>query len=745
MSLVRLLTTSALITLCAAATAAENKRVRIDDQGRIIPIPVPIPEQELNPWPASYFDGFYDRVQVAIQSRKGNVGGSKALENEKSSYPTTMLAWFADPADREAAIRFFEAGDPNAGWYRHTEGIDFYWCFTLKGQMRKYFYFGPFLSDGYRATMKRGATAWVATDPRPNTELVLLVDSPNEAVAAYAQEAMRQMWRDREGVLALAEAAEAEGGNNKLRFAEYMRTFAEQVGDAPPTDTAGWQAWWAQLCVGDWMVYEEYDRRVNLRPHPEFGIGRGPVGTDWSPQTRGGIVDWRNTDNLRAMRETSVYLMAEETDSELVRQIYKEKLRYNARMYLSVGNGEWDSESYHSHTMAAYMNLYDFAQDPEVRMLAKGILDYFSAAAALKYFRGLHIGPIKRDYGNVAPFPSPADVTWLWAGDTSLSNDRPDYDQAHFVSTNYRPPAAVVALAQGRFARPAEFLNSKPPYQLWLPGNDEAPQYHETIYVANTYKMGSLREGGGWDVNGCKIAVSDGQGGARFFIPSTQERGNICTNARRDERFAQHRNALVVLKRAARGTPQWNFVVPDDVHIEQEGGVTFLRFAETWAAIHPINATISGLDRGRLGRFQNVQRAGNLAILAGEATDAVTGMAIEMGEEASHGDFASFKRQVLEQAQVDISGLADGRVDFTAASGAQAGLTWTGGNNLEIRRGGAIHSLADHRDVYRTVDGEVLSLGWKEGILRVNAGGHSFTGTFDYDTGTYSSTQTLAE
>ena len=36
-----------------------------------------------------------------------------------------------------------------------------------------------------------------------------------------------------------------------------------------------------------------------------------------------------------------------------------------------IGQGQWDSTSYHSHTMAPFLTLYDYARDPEVRMAAK--------------------------------------------------------------------------------------------------------------------------------------------------------------------------------------------------------------------------------------------------------------------------------------------------------------------------------------------------------------------------------------
>ena len=50
-------------------------------------------------------------------------------------------------------------------WHRETDGIDYYACFTLKHQMRKYFYFGDLLEPAYRKQMFTGAKKWTAQDP----------------------------------------------------------------------------------------------------------------------------------------------------------------------------------------------------------------------------------------------------------------------------------------------------------------------------------------------------------------------------------------------------------------------------------------------------------------------------------------------------------------------------------------------------------------------------------------------------
>lgn len=57
--------------------------------------------------------------------------------------------------NQKKAISFLQSEDADAKSHAHTLGIDFYSGFTLKGQVRKYFYFGKYLEPSYLQRMKR--------------------------------------------------------------------------------------------------------------------------------------------------------------------------------------------------------------------------------------------------------------------------------------------------------------------------------------------------------------------------------------------------------------------------------------------------------------------------------------------------------------------------------------------------------------------------------------------------------------
>lgn len=148
--------------------------------------------------------------------------------------------------------------------------------------MRKYFFWGQELDADYLESMKEGGKAWTETDPRPNTELVLLLDSNDPEVSEYARSTMEKLWRNEKQLHEMAEQAMKEFEANKRhhmkeKFATFIKANAVELGGKMPQSVEQWRAWWQILCRGDWMIYEEYDRRTNVRPHPIFGLGMAPL------------------------------------------------------------------------------------------------------------------------------------------------------------------------------------------------------------------------------------------------------------------------------------------------------------------------------------------------------------------------------------------------------------------------------------------------------------------------------------
>ena len=620
-----------------------------DAKGEILYKSVPVAERFQNPWPAETEREFQQRARgiIAAQSQVKANAGNTYFENEKRSYGYLMAQ--AIGGRGMAAVKDLQVEDAQRDeWHSATSGIDYYACFTLKHQIRKYFYFGGLMEPAYRQRMFEGAKAWTAQDP------------------------------------------------------------------------------------------------LN-RPHAAF---KGPK-EGWGPDAKNSWVDVRSTDNLYLMRVTSVYLMAEETGNRETAARYKQHLLDYTRTLYRVGMGEWDSENYHGHSMAPLTNLYDFAKDPEVKLAAKACLDFMFTIGAVKYWRGGFNGPTKRDYNHPQPFGgSAAGMLWVMFGDSPQPNEHWESDEVHLITSAYRPPLAVMKLARKEFAKPLELFAAKPSYSATTGyQSNSAPEYLETQYFGHSFQMGSLTGGtsiDGGDVNGFKILVHDAKKGAVALqcvpgpdpaCPGSPQYQKGKTSA--ENRVAQFGNLALWLVRD--GKSPWTWVIPESVKVSAQDGVTFLECDRTWVAIRPLGATGFKRDAALTARIAEGEKPpfpGHQVLMASGNGSNYCGVAVEVGEQQSHGNFAAFRDAVLK-AKVDQSKLPEGVVQYQAADGKQLGFHWHDKPlELGVWRNGKRRDLAaDARFLYRAGEGDnslaPIHAKWGDGKIYVEAGGEAFACTVD--------------
>jgi hypothetical protein len=611
-----------------APTRAED-RVSRDQTGRLQVRPPPVADELRNPWPAAWEEEFWIRATHTIRFHQGGSYGNKFFENEKASYPRAMLDYLA--GNHARAVAFLQAEDTNAGtWNKHTLGIDLFPSFTLKGQMRKYFYFGDALQPGYRERMKQAGQLWTERDPLH-------------------------------------------------------------------------------------------------RPHPAY---QGP-GEGWTPEVRNSWADVRNTDNLRFMRDTSIYLMAEHTGNDATREVVLQRLQYEVWAMYNIGMGEWDSENYLGHSFTPWLNLYDFAADPDVKRLAKAALDWISAAAAVKYWRGGFNGPCKRDYYHPRVWAVPAASEFgLYFGDAPIPDPAPSRDHVHAITSAYRPPPAVVALARKQFPKPVELLISHPTYDHKRQ-DPKRPEFFETQYIANTFMLGTLPSGHTGDANGFKmLAFNSARGVDHFIIGTGNQPTRITTSTNGRDHLAQCRNLVIWLN--ADGNAPFHFLLPKSVALDQHRGVSFLLFEKTWVALHPINlGPLRPNDEATRTLNDRQKYADEQILTATGAGGAFSGLVLEIAEAESHGSYEKFKDAVLHAARPDLTALADGRVTHAGAGGGTVGIQVAATGLPLVWRDAKPHDWKNHWAMYRSADHRPAPIfqGWQGGAFRVQAGGHTFAAT----------------
>ena len=619
-----------------SATAADE-RVITDGKGRVVAKPLPVPAELRNDWPAAWEEGFVERVNASLRAsdiQPGKYGGTY-FENEKASYPQAFIGFLK--GQRAEAMKFLQQDD-DAEWSKKlTLGVDWFPSFTIRSQVRKYFFFGQYLAPEYRRRMFDSARIWTEQDPLRRAN---------------------EFW-------------------------------------IPPAQ-------------------------------------RKDKNEGWTPEFHNSWVDVRGTDNLRAMRETAVYLMAEETGNTATAQVYKERIRQYVTALYTTGMGEWDSANYLSHGLTAYLNLYDFARDAEVRALAKAHLDWMCAAAAVKYFRGSWAGPNIRDYGNIGPHDGAAGEFWHYFGGDAPVAEKPYRDFVHIATSAYRPPTAVVELARKNFARPVEILASKPSYDGWTkPGGETEPTYFETTWIGHHTQLGSLPNGHadppGMNLNGFRLLAENKTRGADTLIVFTSldyNHSHASATAGGDQ-IAQYRGNLVWMN--ARSGTRFFLFLPKSAEIIEDGGNIFMRLEKTWLALHLLNAKSNGADAAATARVCGGKKpypGDHVWSITGG--DGPSGFALEIGEPETHGDFAAFRKAVAAKSTLDLRKLADGEAHFIPATGERTGLRLAREGRPAVFRNGAEHDWKQHWPLWQSAS---IALGWQQGELRISAGGSTFHGT----------------
>lgn len=247
------------------------------------------------------------------------------------------------------------------------------------------------------------------------------------------------------------------------------------------------------------------------------------------PQYHYNALYGEGTENHISMSRTNGYLFARQalefddlrpTAMEWEALLEEWVMDWSRRVYV-YGTGEWDSNPYTAYNLIGWLNLYDFADDPEVRMAARAVLDYYAANIALKLTQGLLGGPESRGSGSYGPLTRSATeyLGWLWFGPSGLSEQEAFFKPSEYIqaiyaaSSSYRPPAELLDLALKRIPTPAVYHNTKPNYQL-----TEKAESREVFRIEDSFTLGTVQTPyGGWinsayGVVNWKLVIEDPDG-----------------------------------------------------------------------------------------------------------------------------------------------------------------------------------------------------------------------------------------
>ncbi len=498
-----------------------------------------------------------------------------------------------------------------------------------------------------------------------------------------------------------------------------------------------------------------------LRGNPYF---TGQTGC-WDPRCRNSWVDTRNTDNLKAMRETSVYLFSEEIGNETIKDIYANRLRNHVGALWNVGFSEWDSENYLPHAMGPFFNLFSFTKTPLIKQTAKAGLDWYFMASAMKYFNGMAAGPTKRlnNSANIRLGGNSCDMPYLYFGEQKVPEieifDRDRDGYINFLS-QYRPAQAIYQLASKKFRLPVEIRTTKPPYGSFTPGGASIPDVWETMYYGKTYQMGSaISFGAVNDMRPFKLAAFHPDRGADIFFSNTTDSDTVSHAKYAGDQIGQFENMMVFLHK--NDTRKFFFQIPLDLNFDTVQGIWFFQYAKTWIAIRPLN--IKALSVNPLNGIY----AGHKMVRTVSGPGLLSGFAMEVVDDDEYPTYEQFKTEVLARP-FDASHLQDSlMVRMENKDGKFLKMYHNSANlrPLVYRNSSSVITFtnANQFNVYQSItppscklfnvnhNGQNLSLqfsavdsiwgpvfqNWKSGKMKILTNDHYFEGNYNHVSGEY--------
>jgi hypothetical protein len=428
------------------------------------------------------------------------------------------------------------------------------------------------------------------------------------------------------------------------------------------------------------------------------------------------------TENFVNMLRTSGYLLAQLgveskfQNAQLRQQEKAEWILRKAKTTYQVGTAEWDSSTYNTFNIIGWLNLYDFAEDPEIKLAAKAVLDYYASAIALKYTYGVQAGAEQRGGSALSSFNTYSDyLAWLWFSDYIPEDASffswPKYIQTIYAATSdYRPPIEAVELAQKQLESIDYYQNYKANYAL---SNLNIPEF---FYIGKTFTLGSVLAPLGEQLVNWKLVA---------YPTSTQNTsvvtgGNLYYRGKFNgvgkttfDRYIQHQNILIqtsyIPKSIKRKYKQqqfstkvknlidslkcgkscqfllknklFSYIPPVAYPIAQKkdqlvtanyityesgletllvNNIYFVQLPQTYLAIHP-------LESAELYQTKRRKWVLNTEASLGE----LIGFVIEVGDRYTHGSFEDFQNSVVQNSRLNLDNIEQGELVYQSSDGTK--------------------------------------------------------------------------
>jgi photosystem II stability/assembly factor-like uncharacterized protein len=166
----------------------------------------------------------------------------------------------------------------------------------------------------------------------------------------------------------------------------------------------------------------------------------------------------------------------------------------------TIGQGEFDSPTYHPTFLSPLFLLLDFAKDKKMRQKSQIMLDFLMADFAVDHLKGFYCGGHSRDYPiphNVTnPITAPIS-TWayLFFGQISFPYESRDFGLLFLpIMSNYHLPEIIYKIGTDRNT-PYVHTDTRRVRNIFRFGTEMNPPVYKYIYMTKNYALGSLHGG----------------------------------------------------------------------------------------------------------------------------------------------------------------------------------------------------------------------------------------------------------
>ena len=308
------------------------------------------------------------------------------------------------------------------------------------------------------------------------------------------------------------------GGSGKLPYGLAVARLAEDPADAEAlTYVAEGGMGGEPPFNGLYMIRGYLTARENFSASQEASIRAfGEAVEDWN-------LDY--TENHKVLLWSIAYLMAQsfpegtwnwedrQVDSTTLLRLVRETVIEYGQAVFDRGYSDLLSPTYDAYKTAAWANLYDFAENPDVRAMADAMLTYHLTLLALGSRGEVILPPYSRGSGALLDSELGSESQWLhwlfWGqGGTNAATDVNQSSPEWIIAlTSWRPPETVNQIAINPVDEPYTFLTQQPFFFLGDPMYLSRMTYHDRTYSVSSgvYRMDmeSL------DVHGAREVVDD--------------------------------------------------------------------------------------------------------------------------------------------------------------------------------------------------------------------------------------------